>query len=158
VFSNGRLEQIGSPLEVYNRPANRFVGQFIGDSNFFAGRIDAASPAIAELAGIGPVKIAATADMPTGPVDVLIRPERLHLVEQNLVEQHLVEQAGGPDNVFETSIDDVINYGDSLLAIGKTRGLPIRARIAGRQANALTAGQTIKLGWSATDAHVLAQS
>jgi len=56
------------------------------------------------------------------------------------------------------SIDDVINYGDSLLAIGKTRGLPIRARIVDRKANALTAGQTIKLGWSATDAHILARA
>ena len=56
------------------------------------------------------------------------------------------------------TIDDVINYGDSLLAIGKTRGLPIRARVVGSEANALTAGQTIKLGWSATDAHVLVRS
>ena len=148
VFSNGRLEQIGSALDIYNRPANRFVGQFIGDSNFFAGWIDAASPAIVELASIGPVKIAAKADMPAGQVDVLIRPERLHLVER----------ADGADNVFDMSIDDVINYGDSLLAIGRTRGLPIRARIVGRQANALAAGQTIKLGWSATDAHILARS
>jgi putative spermidine/putrescine transport system ATP-binding protein len=147
VFLNGRLEQIGSPLEVYNRPANRFVGQFIGDSNFFAGRIEAENPAIAELAGIGPVKIAAKAGMPTGQVDVLIRPERLHLVEQG----------GRADNVFDILIDDVINYGDSLLAIGKTSGLPIRARIVDRKANALTAGQTIKLGWSATDAHILSR-
>jgi putative spermidine/putrescine transport system ATP-binding protein len=147
VFSNGRLEQIGSPLEVYNRPANRFVGQFIGDSNFFTGRIDATSPAIAELTGIGPVKIAAKPDTPSGEVDVLIRPERLHLVEQ----------ASGADNVLDMSIDDVINYGDSLLAIGKTCGLPIRARIVGRQATALSPGQTIKLGWSAADAHILAR-
>ena len=59
--------------------------------------------------------------MPTGQVDVLIRPERLHLVEQG----------GGADNVFDMLIDDVINYGDSLLAIGKTRGLPIRKNIVG---------------------------
>jgi ABC-type Fe3+/spermidine/putrescine transport system ATPase subunit len=147
VFSNGRLEQIGSPLEVYNRPANRFVGQFIGDSNFFAGRIDAANPGVAELAGIGPVKVAAKADMPNSEVDVLIRPERLHLVEPG----------AGTDNVFTMSIDDIINYGDSLLLIGMTHGLPIRARIVGRQANALIPGQTIKLGWSATDAHILAR-
>ena len=44
VFSNGKVEQIGSPLEVYNRPANRFVGEFIGDSNFFAGRVDPSRP------------------------------------------------------------------------------------------------------------------
>ena len=42
VFSDGRLEQVGSPLEVYHRPVNRFVGEFIGDSNFLPGRIDPA--------------------------------------------------------------------------------------------------------------------
>jgi len=37
VFCNGKVEQVGSPLDVYNRPANRFVGEFIGDSNFLGG-------------------------------------------------------------------------------------------------------------------------
>src|SRR5207248_6305334 len=59
VFCNGCIEQIGVPLEVYNRPATRFVGAFVGDSNFFAGRIDPARPGWAELRGIGPVSIAA---------------------------------------------------------------------------------------------------
>ena len=54
VFCNGKVEQVGTPLDVYNRPANRFVGEFIGDSNFFAGRIDASRPGSVELAGIGP--------------------------------------------------------------------------------------------------------
>ena len=58
VFSDGRLEQVGAPLEVYNRPVNRFVGEFIGDSNFFAGRIDPATPDIVEIAGIGPARVA----------------------------------------------------------------------------------------------------
>src|SRR2546425_2651506 len=62
VFCNGKVEQVGSPLEVYNRPLNRFVGEFIGDSNFFAGRVDPSRPGWVELAGIGPVRVA-----PTGP-------------------------------------------------------------------------------------------
>ena len=37
---HGELEQVGSPLEIYNRPVSRFVGEFIGDSNFFAARIE----------------------------------------------------------------------------------------------------------------------
>jgi putative spermidine/putrescine transport system ATP-binding protein len=145
VFSSGRLEQIGSPLDVYNRPANRFVGEFVGDSNFFAGRIDTTTPGVAHLAGIGPVKIAARGASPTGEVDVLIRPERLRPVGST----------DGADNVFDMTIDDIINYGDSLLAIGKTCGLPIRARVVGSEPNALAPGRTIKLGWAATDAHVL---
>ena len=49
VFRDGRIEQLGSPLEVYDRPANRFVAEFIGDSNFFAGRADPARPGVVEL-------------------------------------------------------------------------------------------------------------
>jgi ABC-type Fe3+/spermidine/putrescine transport system ATPase subunit len=91
------------------------------------------------------VKIAARGAGPTGEVDVLIRPERLRPVGST----------DGADNVFDMTIDDIINYGDSLLAIGKTCGLPIRARVVGSEPNALGPGRTIKLGWAATDAHVL---
>ncbi len=145
VFSNGRVEQIGSPLAVYNRPANRFVGEFIGDSNFFAGRIDPAQPGRVELAGLGPVHVART-EM-TGEVDLLIRPERLRL-----------QARGNDDNAFEMTVDDIINYGDSMLAIGKAGGLALRARIAGTEAAALVPGAKVALHWAATDAHVLARA
>jgi iron(III) transport system ATP-binding protein len=39
VLHQGRLVQLGTPQEVYRRPANRFVADFIGESNFVAGRI-----------------------------------------------------------------------------------------------------------------------
>src|SRR5262249_24106220 len=57
VFRQGRLEQLAAPLEVYRAPQTRFVGEFIGDSNFFAGTIDPARPGIVELAGIGAMRI-----------------------------------------------------------------------------------------------------
>ena len=42
VFNVGRLEQIGTPKEIYNRPCNGVVARFIGDINVFAGEADAA--------------------------------------------------------------------------------------------------------------------
>jgi putative spermidine/putrescine transport system ATP-binding protein len=148
VFSNGRLEQVAAPLQVYNRPANRFVAQFIGDSNFFAGRIDAARPGWVELAGLGPVRVVQNGPLhPTGDVDLMIRPERLRIVGQS----------GAADNEFEMTVDDIIHYGDSVLAIGNTRGLPLRARIVGRERDTLRRGMMLKLGWAATDAHILAR-
>jgi putative spermidine/putrescine transport system ATP-binding protein len=145
VFCNGRLEQVGSPLEVYNRPVNRFVGEFIGDSNFFSGRSDPARPGLVELAGVGPVRVAQQ-NMPAGDVVVLIRPERLRLVRPN--EHH--------DSVFDMTIDDIINYGDSILAVGTTRGLPLRVRAVGGGPDALARGTSVQVGCAATDAHVLA--
>lgn len=39
VFNQGKLEQIGEPTELYERPATRFVASFLGNSNFFLGRV-----------------------------------------------------------------------------------------------------------------------
>jgi putative spermidine/putrescine transport system ATP-binding protein len=149
VFSNGRIEQVGSPLDVYHRPVNRFVGEFIGDSNFFAGRADPARPDLVELTGIGPVRVAAKGDVAGGAVDLMIRPERLRLLAG--------AETAGTDNSFEMILDDIINYGDSILAIGKTQGLPLRARLVQGAPDVLQPGAVLKLAWAPADAHVIAR-
>jgi putative spermidine/putrescine transport system ATP-binding protein len=148
VFRDGRIEQVGSPLDVYNRPASRFVGEFVGDSNFLAGRIDPARPGWVDLAGIGPAWIG-QAGPAAGDVDVMIRPERL---------RPLAGDAAGERNRLDMTVDEVINYGDSILAIGTTHGQPLRARLLGGVSEELKRGATVSLAWSAADAHVLAKS
>jgi putative spermidine/putrescine transport system ATP-binding protein len=150
VFCNGRIEQVGSPLDVYNKPVNRFVGEFIGDSNFFAGRVDAARPGVVDLTGIGPVRVATETTATSGDVDLMIRPERLR--------PRAAGESDGADNTFDMTIDDIINYGDSILAIGKTHGLPLRARIGGGAPDVLRPGSTLRLAWAPADAHVLVRS
>ena len=149
VFCNGKIEQVGSPLDVYNRPANRFVGEFIGDSNFLAGRVDPSRPGWVELAAIGPVRVAQQATLPPGDVDLMIRPERLRLRAGG--------ETGGADNPIDLVVDDIINYGDSILVIGKARGLPLRARIVGGDPEVLRPGVTLPLAWAVVDAYVLAR-
>ncbi len=39
VMSGGRVVQVGTPREIYYRPVDRFVADFIGESNFLAGAI-----------------------------------------------------------------------------------------------------------------------
>jgi putative spermidine/putrescine transport system ATP-binding protein len=145
VFRDGRIEQLASPLEVYDRPVNRFVGEFIGDSNFFAGRADRARPGVIELDKIGPVRVSHGASA-SGDVDVMIRPERLRLTP-----------ATDADNAFNMIVDDAINYGDSILVIGTTHGLPLRARVVGHAPDMLQRGATLRLTWSPADARVLAR-
>jgi putative spermidine/putrescine transport system ATP-binding protein len=149
VFESGRLAQIGTPLEVYDRPASRFVAEFIGDSNILPGTIDPARPGIVELAGVGQVRVAA-AGAPAGEVDLMIRPEKLRAD---------VDDAAPDLNRFDMTIDDIINYGDSVLVIGKTQGggLPLRARLVGARADALGPGRVLRLAWAPADAHVLAR-
>src|SRR5262245_62551751 len=42
ILDQGKLQQIGPPLQVYRRPVNQFVADFIGESNLLAGRVAAA--------------------------------------------------------------------------------------------------------------------
>jgi len=147
VFNGGRIEQLGSPLEVYNRPVSRFVAEFIGDSNILSGTIDPARPGVIELAGIGAMRVAGTA-IPTGEVDLMIRPERLRLRHNG---------TAADANQLEMTVDDIINYGDSVLAIGKAQGTPLRARLPGALPDNLQRGSVLHLAWSAADAHVLAR-
>jgi sulfate transport system ATP-binding protein len=43
IMNHGRIEQVGSPNQVYDNPANAFVYQFLGDVNLFLGRLDGPS-------------------------------------------------------------------------------------------------------------------
>jgi len=144
VFRSGALEQVGSPLDVYDRPVNRFVGEFIGESNFLPARVDRAHPDCVELIGIGSARVADKLPPAGTELLLMIRPERLRL-----------QAASAAENEFEMLLDDVINYGDSILLIGTTRGQPLRARIAGNPTDDLRRGLNIKLAWSPGDAHIL---
>jgi len=57
VMSAGRVEQIGSPEHVYNRPASEFVTSFLGNSNILDGKIATITDGVAkvDVAGLGPV-------------------------------------------------------------------------------------------------------
>ena len=42
VMSNGVLQQVGTPQEIYNKPVNAFVASFVGENNVFPGKVVAA--------------------------------------------------------------------------------------------------------------------
>jgi spermidine/putrescine transport system ATP-binding protein len=78
IMSRGKVLQQGTPREIYDTPANRFVANFIGDTNFLEGQATRRDgrPVLEVAAGI-------TIDMPdgaaAGPATLMIRPEFLGL-------------------------------------------------------------------------------
>jgi putative spermidine/putrescine transport system ATP-binding protein len=148
VFNQGRLEQVAPPLEVYNRPLTRFVGEFIGDSNFLDGRIGSAGADSVLLEGLGEVCAAGSGGRRTpGPVDVLIRPERLRPCENGTAERFA--------KVVDLTIEATVNYGDSVLLIGKAGTIPLRVRASSAHYGSLREGSTLRVGWSPADMHII---
>ena len=74
VIHSGRLQQFGGPDEVYTRPRNRVVADFMGHVNFLAGKIEQAG--LVRLADGAALSLAAASALPSGSaVDVAVRPE-----------------------------------------------------------------------------------
>jgi putative spermidine/putrescine transport system ATP-binding protein len=150
VFSHGTLEQTAPPLEVYHRPRSRFVGEFIGDSNFFAGRVDPGASGSIHLDRLGPIQADAEAcrRLAGASADVLLRPERLQLVRDGeTLPNHLTVKIGV-----------IVNYGDSVLVIGDAGGQSVRIRIAGAPPDTIREGATVVVGWRPGDEHLIERS
>lgn len=77
VLNKGKIQQFGTPKEIYDEPVNRFVADFIGESNILSGRM--IEDFLVEFAGQRFVCVD-HGFAPNEPVDVVIRPEDLELV------------------------------------------------------------------------------
>lgn len=78
VMAQGRIQQIGTPEMIYNEPKNGFVADFIGESNI----IDGIMHADCDVSfGGARFECVDTGFSPDEPVDVVVRPEDIYLVE-----------------------------------------------------------------------------
>jgi spermidine/putrescine transport system ATP-binding protein len=86
VLSEGEVQQVGAPEDIYERPRNRFVADFIGETNFIEGtvtRVDACQAWFTGPAG-HPLPAQFCSDVRVGDTVALsVRPERLHLVPES---------------------------------------------------------------------------
>lgn len=86
VMNRGKVEQIGHPTDVYNRPRTRFVSEFLGAANVFTGTVTASRGDRQWLVGFDlqpPAEGVVESAEPLRPgqrVTVAIRPERMKLV------------------------------------------------------------------------------
>jgi len=84
VMRDGRVEQIGTPQEIYRRPGNRFVAGFVGQTNFLSGKVAAIEHGTARIAcGCGTLSSRALPDgLSVGrEVTCSVRPEAVRLAE-----------------------------------------------------------------------------
>nr|WP_272931520.1 ABC transporter ATP-binding protein [Halobacterium noricense] len=81
VLNAGRVEQVGTPEEVYREPASRFVAEFVGDNNVFDGKPPVETEGCSVRVGETELDVGKRFD---GRATVCVRPESLHFdCEQN---------------------------------------------------------------------------
>jgi spermidine/putrescine transport system ATP-binding protein len=106
VMSDGRVLQVGTPTEIYERPNCRFVADFIGESNFIKGRVSAVNSGdVAITTGDG-LTVRGQMVQPLRVGDeafVSVRPEKARLSVQ--------PPGDGAANMFSVAVDRVAYIG-----------------------------------------------
>jgi putative spermidine/putrescine transport system ATP-binding protein len=109
VMNGGIAEQVGTPFEVYNRPATKFVANFVGTLNTFDAKVENAAEGRISLDGVGLRLANPVRETPN--LSIALRPEAVHL-----------GRAEGREVVLPAVIEDV-NFMGSVIRV--------RARVAG---------------------------
>jgi putative spermidine/putrescine transport system ATP-binding protein len=105
VMNLGRIEQIGSPNDLYEKPKNKFVADFIGETNLIDGEIIGEEAGRFELlTGKGmKILVSKRSSISKEKVSLAIRPERIGFVES----------PEGLANLYEGLVEEAIYLGDS---------------------------------------------
>ena len=154
LMNNGRIEQIGTPEELYFKPRSVFVAEFLGESNILEATVEARGEAIVLTAADG-FEIRASADdgraAPVGAtVRFVVRPESIRLLApeetaENVASGTLKESVfvGGVSRHFVTLPDGTVLSAKQLTSIGAARPRP---------------GDVVRVGWSAAQTLLLPAS
>ena len=121
VMRAGEIQQIGSAVELYQRPLNRFVATFVGNANVLPGTRSANKSEAGAETALGLLAVEGSgADLPEGAaLDILLRPEQLSLRPP---------QGGGPRGRVTASE----YYGhDQLVRLAIEHGPTLEARVSG---------------------------
>lgn len=154
VMNTGRVEQVGTPVEIYDRPQTRFVADFIGDTNLFRGqRVTIAAQKTGLAAGNGLVLALPDAQhAPDGGVlSVALRPEKIRLSPR-------ADAAHLPAGLSANGSVDSTNFlgGAVLYRIILDSGHRVLAQQPNAGASELHApGAPVTLRWTAADLVVL---
>ena len=140
VMEAGRLSQLGSPQEIYRRPANRFVADFIGESNLFRARVVADGHA--ELESGLRIPLPDGAPGPGSDIGLLLRPER-------------PKRAADGNALFDGRIVEIVYLGETVKYRIEDAGgvqLIVRWPYGGREPP-LAHGDALRVGWDRDDLH-----
>jgi spermidine/putrescine transport system ATP-binding protein len=136
VISSGNVLQVGTPVEIYHSPTDRFVADFVGESNFLPGKVLSCSAQIGTVDVCGSAVNVPVSDQMSKDelVTVMIRPEHLDVVDETA------------EGSIKAVIKNVVFFGtDTHLLAELADGTPLTIRAQNRadSLESFTSGQTV---------------
>jgi putative spermidine/putrescine transport system ATP-binding protein len=150
VLNEGRLQQVGSPWELYENPGNLFVADFIGESNFVKGRVKSVDQDLSVIkTDVGDeIKVLSNTKYPVGSdVFVTIHPEKMHLLTSE--DKSL--------NMIKGQITDIIYLGEiTKYHVTIENGQTIFTKHHNRSGiKSHHIGEQISIGWAINDCKLI---
>jgi spermidine/putrescine transport system ATP-binding protein len=144
VMDTGRIVQIGTPQEIYNRPTTAYVADFIGETNLLTGTVKSVNGATASIAtGLGALSV------PREPAIALTEGERVFLTVRP--EHVRLDQSGGES--LAGQITEIAYLGSATRITVAVGDCSLRADVPG----VLSAepGAAVRVGWAPEQARLL---
>jgi putative spermidine/putrescine transport system ATP-binding protein len=146
VLRQGRIAQVGAPMEIYERPSSVHVANFIGEANFIEGRVEQQTGDRLRVAcRAGPIEACSEQAWRTGDaVQVMVRPEALQ-----------VRAGSGAGGALQGRVTQVSFVGDALVYRIAVAGQSFVAKsVRTRHGAVLRSGDLAEISFHAEDARV----
>ena len=151
LFDHGRIAQLGTGRDLYDRPRSMFVSSFIGNSNFLPVRVTEHSGGTASIVCpdgfvLENVKVAPGGG--AGEPALMVRPERIR-----------IDTAAGSGGIGAT-VTDAAFLGESVLYTLRTDWAPkiaVRTPLSAEPARMATVGDAVRISWKSEDACLFAR-
>lgn len=160
VMSHGKIQQIGSPLDVYYKPKTDFVARFFGENNLISGKLDSLNSDVREFDstwGLIACTCAKQPDIQTAQNGVLayavIRPESIQI-------QQTVEKLANCQNYFPAIVSAIHFSGvTTTITVKTTNGSPddnLRIKLPSRPDGlSFDIGNAVVIGWRIADSRLV---
>lgn len=148
VYDGGRIQQLATPTELYERPGSQFVAEFLGESNCLRGRVDDEGGRPIVVHEAGPIRVDPAMARDVGGRNaeavVVVRPERVKVLPAEPAARESLDEYGA---VWPGVVRDVIYLGSSRkLLVDLERGGTLIARANGD--GGISPGDRVRVGWA----------
>jgi spermidine/putrescine transport system ATP-binding protein len=154
VMHRGRIEQVGAPEGLYDRPATSFVADFIGTTNLLSGTVQSVTgdAAIVRLDSGDVCRVTSTGRSAGQAIQLSIRPESISLVAGSSIG---AGAASDSDPAITAVVEQVAYLGAAVQYQIRTEGGLALSVLAGKAGTRFESGQSVRLAWLPTEALVI---
>jgi putative spermidine/putrescine transport system ATP-binding protein len=149
IMNAGRLQQVGTPQQIYEQPRTRFIASFIGLSDFLEGHVEAAEGGSVRVSvqGLELTLVADTLLVAGQPVSLFIRPNNVRLLDIQTEQR---------ENVFDATVQKMTYLGEIIdYRVAMSNGVEMRVQTDGQQQ--ILPGTPIKVCLPPEHCHVVAE-